>query len=220
MTAAGDQNQSELLGLRAQWTEAERRLYPLATTATELYMAAVRAVREVADELGSVSEHHELVARWPAAAEVLAAAMERAGVGVPESVPTEQVVGAGFALRDREIAVENEERDRKDRVAAAVASGDQPWVTLHERGDIGRGLADPYQCIEFHLPTALALVSTVEQNPVTAGTNYVTSVVEMDAEGGQVVEIDVAGIDDREADDAAVFDVNRTEMRELVEKRA
>ena len=217
MGGDGGQHQMELAGLRAVWSEAERRLYPLATTVPELYMIAVRMVRAVADGLGDVSNHGELVQRWAHGGDAFAEAQTRSGLTVPAEIPVEQIVGAAFAIRDREVAVQQEEEDRRERVRVAREGGES-WAVLHERGDISRGLADPYQCIELHLSSGLALVSTVEQEPSTAATNYVASVVEMDSNGGQVINIDVAGYDDRETDDAAVFADNRSELRTLIER--
>ena len=219
MSDRRDQSQTELAGLRAVWTEAERRLYPLVTTVPDLYVAAVRVVRAVADGLDDVSSHAELVERWSARHSALDEAQMATDLIVPREVPQESILGSAFALRDREVSVQREQEERREQVRIARAGG-RSWAVLHERGDVNRGLADPYQCIELYLPMGLALVSAVEPNPDTAAANYVLSVVEMDGDGSEVTSMKVAGYDDRESDDVVVFAANRSELRHLIEQQA
>lgn len=219
MAEHGRDSDPAITELRMLWSNAERRLYPLATTATDLYQAAVPLVRSLADGLRDVADHGELVRRWAERHELLAAAEARSGVTAPSRLETDDLLGAAFALRDREVAAELEKADRRGRVEDARHRGEE-WALLHERGDLTRGLADPYQSIEFHLGTRLALVSTVEQDPATAGVNYVVSVIEMDADGVDVVAIDVPGIADREAAEVGIFEDNVKALRAEILDRA
>lgn len=205
--------------LRAIWSISEQRLYPLATTATDLYQAAVPLVRSLADVLADVASHDDLSRRWTNRADALAAAEAESRVAMPSRLAADDVLGAAFALRDRELAAELERADRRQRVEAARDESSE-WAVLHRRGDIERGLADPYQSIEFHLATCLALVLTVERDPSTVRPNFVVSVIEMDADGVDVVNIDVPGMDDRETTDVGTFEENAAAMRALILDRA
>jgi len=200
----------ELASLRATWTQAERRLYPLATSVPDSYMRAVTLVRALADRLADIHDDEMLVQRWQNRGELLSAAVEQRGAAA--EVADDDVAGAAFALRFQELATERDDADRRGRVATARGSGFQ-WATLHERGDVLRGLGDPYQCLEFHLATQLAVVSTVEQNPSTGGVNYVVSVVRFDREGVHVEEAQPEGFADTETTNADEFRRARDEAK-------
>lgn len=203
--------------LRREWSEAERRLYPLATSLPELYIAAVDAVQAVAIWLRGTSSHDELVERWSQRAEVLGAAGACVDDDLPPELPRDHLLGAAFALRDRELSVAVEADERRELVDQARRRGDR-WVRLHERGDATQGLFDPYQCIDLHLSSNLAVVATVEPDPSTGGPNHVVSVVELSADGGDVVGIGIDGFDDRELPSVDLFAAARDEVRELVEQ--
>lgn len=206
---------AELAGLRATWAEAERRLYPLATSAPESYMRAVTLVRALADRLGDVHGDDVLVQRWHAREELLAGAVEDQGAVAAPNVAADDVAGAAFALRLHELATEREETDRRQRVTAARDSS-QDWAILHERGDVARGLGDPYQCLEFHLASQLTVVSTVEQDPSTGGVNHVVSVVRFDHDGVHVEDTQPEGFADVETASADEFGRARDEAKRLV----
>jgi len=209
---------AELASLRLTWAEAERRLYPLATSAPDSYMRSVTLVRAVADRLGDVHTDDVLVQRWHARADLLLAVIEQHGAAAPADVARDDVAGAAFALRLHELATEREDADRRGRVETARQSGLE-WAILHERGDIGRGLADPYQCLEFHLASQLTVVSTVEQNPATGGVNHVVSVVKFDREGVQVEETEPDGFADTETSNADEFSRARDEAKGRITER-
>ena len=79
------------------------------------------------------------------------------------------------------------------------------------------GLADPYQCMELHLATGLAVVSTVEPDPSTMTPNYVVSVAAAGDEDSQTAAIDPASFEDLETPDPEQFQQNRQKMRQQVE---
>jgi len=213
----GDSALTEALaGLRAQWVEMERRLYPLATTSTELYTGAVEVIRSIGSELSAIDSHADLVNRWSMRADVLAAAEANDPQPLPAGVPVDQLLGAAFALRDRALVTERDQADRRSRIEEARAAG-AVWARLHETGDLGRGLAGGYQSIEMHLASGLALVSTVEQDPVTGGPNYVAAVFRMDEFGGEILEMRVDGYEDRETPDVEEFPANQAALRHAVE---
>ena len=207
-------------GLRPIWVDAERRLYPLATTAPDLYMSAVNVVRWIADQLSDTATSEALAERWRNRSDLSTSAAEEPDLDVSPLIPVDQLVGAAFALVDREVNARIEADLRRLRVVDARIAGSD-WARLHEKGDVARGLADPYQSIDFHLETGLAVVSSVEQMPSGGGqANYVVAVIEMDAEGSSVLQVDVKGFDDRETISPADFVHNQLDARAAVEATA
>ncbi len=222
--------------LAAYWNESERRLYPVATTNPDAYQAALRLVRLVADSLAGVADLEELATRWEGEGHGLDELAGFADVAI-HGLAEREVVGAAFALRRRELLAELAERQRRASIAAARRSG-RDWAIIHEQGDLEAGLAAPYQCVELHLPTGLAVVSTVEPDPATMTPRYVVMVSAMagvmaddpddemadDASGqqdrGQGPVIDPASLGELETDDPASFNQNRQTMRSRVESAA
>ena len=200
----------------AYWAEGERRLYPLATVDADAYMEAVKLVRAVADGLADVTDLDELAERWERRSELVAEAARTSGARLGTVVGETEAAGAGFALRRRELLAERSERRRREAIAAARRAG-RAWAVLHERGDLAAGLADPYQCMELHLATGLAVVSTVEPDPSTMTPNYVVSVAAAGDEDGQTAGLDQASFEDLETPDSEQFQRNRQKMRQQVE---
>ena len=201
--------------LAAYWDESERRLYPTATTNPDAYQSAVRLVRAVADALAQVSELDELVQRWEHRSDTLEEAVRATGAAVAYGL-SEATVGAGFAMRRRELLAERSERRRRERIAAAREAG-RAWALIHEQGDLGSGLVDPYQRVELHLSTGLAVVSMVEPDPSTMKPTYVVTVVAMGDEPGHASGIDAASFDGCETSDPQRFEEYGRAMRSRVE---
>ena len=111
---------------------------------------------------------------------------------------------------------ERAERHRRERISAARQAG-ETWAVIHEQGDLGAGLVDPYQCMEMHLPTGLAVVSMVEPDPSTMTPVYVVTVTETGEPGGGAPGIDAGSFEDLETADPELFEDNRQAMRSLVE---
>lgn len=211
--AGGEHDPTEVLA--AYWADGERRLYPLATVDADAYMEAVKLVRAVADGLAGVADLDGLAECWERRSELVAEAARTSGARLGAVVGETEAAGAGFALRRRELLAERSERRRREAIAAARRAG-RAWAVLHERGDPAAGLADPYQCMELHLATGLAVVSTVEPDPSTMTPNYVVSVAAA-GEDGQTAAIDPASFEDLETPDPEQFQRNRQELRHLVE---
>lgn len=201
--------------LAAHWNESERRLYPTATTNPDAYQSAVKLVRAVADALVDVSDLEELVQRWEYRSAVLDAAVSATGETIAYGL-TEATAGCGFAIRRRELLNERAERQRRESINAARQAG-QVWAVIHEQGDLASGLADPYQCMEMHLPTGLAVVSMVEPDPSTMTPVYVVTVTETGEPGGATPGIDAGSFEDLETADLELFEDNRQAMRSRVE---
>ncbi len=200
--------------LAAHWNESERRLYPTATTNPDAYQSAVKLVRAVADALAPVSDLAALVERWEHRSAILDEAAGAAGVPVAAGLE-EATAGCGFAVRRRELLAERAERRHRESIAAAREAG-QVWAVIHEQGDLDAGLADPYQCMELHLPTGLAVVSMVEPDPSTMTSLYVVTVTETGESGG-ASEVDAGDFEDLETADPERFEDNRQTMRSRVE---
>lgn len=201
--------------LSAHWNESERRLYPTATTNPDAYQSAVRLVRAVADALAAVSDLEDLAERWEHRSAIVDEAVRATGESVAYGL-SEATAGCGFAIRRRELLAERAERQRRESVAAARQAG-QVWAVIHEQGDLGSGLVDPYQCMEMHLPTGLAVVSMVEPDPSTMTPLYVVTVTEMGEPGGGAPGIEADFFEDLETPDPELFEDNRRAMRSRVE---
>ena len=202
--------------LAAHWNESERRLYPVATTNPDSYTSAVRLVRAVADALAEVGDLNELAERWERRSEMVDEAVRATGDIAAYRLGESEVAGAGFAMRRRELLAERAERRRRERIAAARRAG-QVWAVVHEQGDLGSGLVNPYQCVELHLATGLGVVSTVEPDPSTMLPTYVVMVVALGDEGGQTAGIDAASFGDFETGDPQLFEEHRRTMKSRVE---
>ena len=202
--------------LAAHWNESERRLYPVATTNPDAYQSAVRLVRAVADALAEVEDLDALAEGWERRSELVDEAVRVTGDIAAYRLGESEVAGAGFAMRRRELLAERAERRRRERIAAARQAG-QVWAVVHEQGDLGSGLVNPYQCIELHLATGLAVVSTVEPDPSTMLPTYVVMVVALGDEQGQTAGIDAASFGDLETGDPQLFEEHRRTMKSRVE---
>ena len=218
--SAGYGDADPTAALAAHWNESERRLYPTATTNPDAYQSAVALVRAVADALIDVRNLDELARRWEHRTAILEAAVSACGQPVAYGL-AEATAGCGFAIRRRELLASAAERRRRERIAAARQAGQQ-WAVIHEQGDPAAGLVDPYQCMEMHLPSGLAVVSMVEPDPSTMTPLYVVTVTESGAPGeGTAGEgpsgIDPAAFEDLETADPGLFEDNRRTMRSRVE---
>jgi len=177
-------------------------------------------VRAVADSLCEVTGLQELADRWEHRSAITDEAVDVTGERIGYNLGVDEIAGAGFAMRRRELLAELAERRRRAVIAEAREAG-QTWAVVHESGDMTAGLADPYQCIELHIATGLAVVATVEPDPSTMKPVYVAQVAEMGDEDGNVASgMDAAALGEIEADDSAYLDANRAELRQRVEHAA
>ena len=202
--------------LAAHWDDSERRLYPVATTDPGAYERAVRLVRAVVDALADVEDLAALAERWEHRSELVDEAVRATGDAAGRGLGEAQVAGAGFAMRRRELLAAQAERLRLGRIAAAREAG-MAWAVVHEQGDLGSGLADPYQCVDLHLATGLAVVSTVEPDPATMAPNYVVMVAALGDEHGRTADIDAASFGDVETGDPERFEAHRLSIKGRIE---
>lgn len=204
--------------IRLGWAESERRLYPLATTNPARYEQAVRLVRAVADDLRDVGSTSGLLARWPDASAAVAVAAAERGLAVGD-LPVEHIAGAAFALRNGELLAAEHRQRQRERIGEARDRG-SAWVVLQERGSLEGGLIDPFQSLEMHLGTGLAIVTTVEMDPATGGPNYVLATARLDPASGTLVDADPGIADFTEHPDASSLRAARQELTGLIERRA
>ena len=202
--------------LVAHWNESERRLYPVATTNPDAYQSAVRLVRAVADALAGVEDLETLAERWEQRSDLVDEAVRVTGDLAGYRLGEAEIAGAGFAIRRRELLAEQAERRRRERIAAAREAG-EAWAVVHTQGDLDSGLVDPYQCIELHLATGLAVVSTVEPDPSTMTPSYVVMAAALGDEHGRTADLDAASFGDTETADRGLFEENRLAMRSRIE---
>lgn len=208
--------EEKLAALAPMWAEAEKRLYPLATSNPDAYMQAVTLVRAVADNLGDVTSSAALVARWGARAILVDDILAESGTGLPAGAEVDDVAAAGFSLRHAQMRAAHERAEQRRRIVAAREAG-EAWAVLHERGVPEAGLVDPFQCIELHLATGVAVISSVEPDPDTMRPNHVVAVYPFGDEHGEVPRLDLSGIEDRETTQLSEFEGLRGEMRRVVE---
>lgn len=202
-------------GLRAQWKESERRLYPLATTSPDKYERLVRIARALADDLATVRDETHLTDAWSGHEQLVERSVGSAGV-VLGDLPVVDVAGVGFALRDAELRA-SAHQDEQMRIVAEARAFGEAWATLHETGDLASGLAAPYQSIELHLATGVAIVSSVESNPMTARANHVLTVIRMDPMTAAPTDIEPGIAEIQELDDLESFIGARRALHALVE---
>lgn len=194
---------AEIAALRPIWTEAERKLYPLATVSPEKYQQVVRIARAVADGLADITSEDDLAAQWSHAATLVSDASGRIDVPIGD-LPPENVAGVGFALRDAELRATAHRQEMSSTITAARTRGDS-WALLHEKGNLQHGLMDPYSSIHLHLSSGAAIVSSVEPNPVDGQTNHVLTVITMDPNTGEPIDIDPGIAEIQEHPNAADF---------------
>ncbi len=205
---------TEIDGLRRQWSESERKLYPLATVSTEKYQALVRIAREAANDLSVVETIDGLVAHWPQAETIVRAASARRDLPLGD-LPEQDVAGVAFALRDAELRAEAHQRQIGETIRSAVDRGEQ-WAMLHETGTLKHGLLDPYSAIELHVPSGAAIVSSVEPNPTDGSANHVLSVIRLDPTTGDTVDLEPGIAEAEEHATADRFEAARAALRTTV----
>ena len=202
--------------LAAHWDESERRLYPVATTNPDAYQSAVRLVRAVADALAEVDDLATLAEWWERRSDLVDGALRAGGDVAGYRLPEAEIAGAAFAMRRRELLAELAEQRRRDCIVAAREAG-QAWAVVHEQGDLSSGLVDPYQRIELHLDTGMAVFSTVEPDPSTMTPTYVVMVAALGDEHGETADLDAASFGDMETGDRELFEDHRQAMKSRIE---
>ena len=178
---------------RALWAACERQLYPMAVSDSSRYERTIVAVRALANEMSNIASIEKLVAMWPKAGERFVSVVSAHGFSA-WSLPQEQVTGAAFALREREIKEQSRRQAQQTRIATARQSS-EAWVLLEEGGKIDAGLIDPYRCTEMHVASGLALMSLVQPDPNSGAVIFVLAVIKLDPLTGELLD-SAPGIED------------------------
>lgn len=153
----------------ARFTAAEARLYPMAMTDPVGYQRATALVGAVATELraGSASisdvlrQRQDLIDRLPALAQ--AASLTLAVLSA------DAIVDAASAVRCRELQAAAAAAERRERIEAARAAGDEWFVSEPDPAEVMSGT---YRRSELHLPTGAMLITTTEAGGGTAAATY------------------------------------------------
>lgn len=177
---------------RAAWGEYERQLYAVAVSDPSHYQQVILAVRAVADHLRAATSIGQLLTMWSQGV----AAFDSVISTNPSLRPllNNQVLGAAFALRARELRELDLRQTRLKRIEGASRSGDA-WVLLEESGNLEAGLLAPYRSMEMHLSTGLAVMSMVQQDPSLGTPMFVVAVVKLDPLSGELLDAS-PGIED------------------------
>lgn len=178
---------------RAAWAASEQRLYPMVASNAEQYQKIVVAVRALADETRLATSIEQLATMWPNAHELLLSALSTRGLPT-SSLPLDQIAGAAFALREREIKEQNQRQAQQENIDAARRSG-EAWVVLAKSGKLESGLFDPYQCTEMHVASGLAVMSLVQPDPSSGLASFVMAVIKLDPLTGALLDAE-PGIED------------------------
>ncbi len=201
--------------IRALWRESERRLYPLATTAPERYERVVRVARRLADDLSNAQNAKQLDAAWPESRDLVEQAATALGLSLSD-LPVDDLAGVGFALRDAELRANAHQEEQRSIVEQARADGNT-WARLHETGELASGLASPYQTIDLHLSSGAAIVAAVESDPMTGRPNHVLTVILMNPETGEPVDIDPGIAEVQEFSDPQKFLSARDQLTSFID---
>jgi hypothetical protein len=171
---------------RMSWAESESKLYAMVVSDPSCYERAILAVRAVANEMRLAESSAQLVAMWPTAVDIFVSVMAARGLS-EQALPREQVLGAAFALREREIREQAQSVALRSRINAALQNGES-WVVLDESGRLDAGLLDPYECTEMHLASGLAVISKVQLEPERGALLFVVSVVRLNPLSGGLLD--------------------------------
>lgn len=165
---------------QACWAEYERQLFASAIGDASRYERALKTIRAMADRLGEFDSVERLVAAWPESARMM---LDMAPSET--SLPAEQLLGAAFAIREREIVGQNARDARRSAIKEAQGAG-HTWVTLEQSGAWSTASVAPYRKMEMHVTTGLAIVAMVQQDPSDGATLFVTTTVKLDPRSGEL----------------------------------
>lgn len=171
--------------LAAEWRAAEERITTLVLTRPEAYERHLSAARLVADALADLGTPEELAAAYEEGAALAERVLAEAGF-LPEEVSADQVCGAAFAIRYREVVRERARAAARERIREARLRG-HPWVVVEERGRPEAPLPGLYRRLEMSVKDGAGLHAFVDEDPATGAPRYVVERVSLDPETGDAV---------------------------------
>lgn len=142
------------LAVLRSWDQAEAKIFPLVMARPEVYERALQMIADLAARLRETC---------PDLAALLAAHEQGADL-VTEPCPgvgPELVAAAACAMRYREIVTVGA---AQGRLAALAWARDQglDWTVVEENGDPARAPYLPYQRVEAHVPSGMAVIISIE----------------------------------------------------------
>ena len=179
---------SDREGVVREWIQGEERLYPIVNTRPDLYQACTGLVRALADHLGNVPDIDALVATYRTGdfdAESGAAGID--AMTLSPEIRTELVRQAAYAVRSREIAIE-EGAARTARLLRRAERRGEATAVLWSEGE--NPLLPPYRRVEMELASGRAVVTTTELSADTMMPEFTLSAVQLDPATGDPTDQD------------------------------
>jgi len=199
---------------REIWKEYERQTYPVAMSDPVRYERMHLIIRNMVDSIQHIDSSQELLSAWPTAQDRLSTMASKFNLSLG-NMPRLQVSGAAFALRDREIQLQDEIRDRQARIDKARNSN-QSWVVLEEAGQIEAGLLNPYRRSEMHIASGLTITTFVQADPCDGKPLFVVSVIKLDPRTSELLD-PKPGIEDwKEYTDSKDFSARVASLRRSI----
>lgn len=189
----------------SRFTAAETRLYPMAMTDPMGYQHATTLVGVVLTELRTrfptidavLDGRTGLIARLPGLA-------EDAGLSLG-ALPADAVVDAASAVRCRELQAADTAADRRARIEAARAAGEDWFVIEPDPAEVMSGT---YRRCELHLPTGSTLIMSIRAGTGEPGERYAIELVRA-GRHGEPTSSGERGYPDRDAWTTAAEELRR-----------
>jgi hypothetical protein len=173
-------NDAALARARQSWRAAEARLYPLAMTTADGYQRALVLVAAVSEELRAVTTTvDDLLACEPEAARFVASASDATGTSV-HGIDPDDVFGSAAAVRDRELAGEEQRIARLSSIERGRAGG-SGWVDLHADA-LGPAVPE----LRIHVGTGWAVLTALGGDETTGAPVLLVTTVWVDPTTGAV----------------------------------
>ena len=179
MTGLDAERADALRRARARWRAAEDRLFPVVLVDPDTYRRALYVVGLLLEQLRANTTSLDQLLGLDVDPEPLLSTLPASSVGAEERLTLE----AAFAVRDRELAAAAKRGRRAAAIALARSAG-ATWVDLE--GSWEAVLSTGARHTEMHLPTARALVATID--PYSGDGPHRLELVVLDGETGTPVE--------------------------------
>ena len=167
---------------RHSWRAAEARLYPLAMTDVDGYQRALVLVAAVCAQLREhTTTAGDLLACQEHAAEYVAAAGESTGAST-RGLDPDDIFGSAAALRDRELAGEEQRVTRLEAVDGARLAG-SAWADLHAE-DLGPRVPR----LRIHVATGWTIMTELSGDPATGAPRLLVTTAQVDLTTGELSE--------------------------------
>lgn len=167
---------------RHSWRAAEARLYPLAMTDVDGYQRALVLVAAVCAQLREhTTAAGDLLDCQEHAAEYVATAGETTGASTLGLDP-DDIFGAAAALRDRELAGEEQRLARLAAVDEARLAG-SAWADLFTDG-----LGPRVPSLRIHVATGWTIMTELGGDLTTGAPRFLVTTAQVDATTGEMSE--------------------------------